>query len=109
MSSQSSIQTPAKIKRKFRDTELKLDNIPFTIGRTMEGEETVINGTELEFLTAAGKFLPKLLSSSEIQILKTVPKEAVKEMLIKGALDKDMLLTDEEGAKMTFKEALMTL
>ena len=44
-----------------------------------------------------------------MQIIKTVPKEAVKEMLLIGALDKDMHLTDEEGAKRSFKEALMTL
>jgi hypothetical protein len=30
-------------------------------------------------------------------------------MLLIGALDKDMHLTDEEGAKRSFKEALMTL
>ena len=52
MSSQSSIQTPAKIKRKFGDTDLTPDKMPFKIGRTMEDEEadTVINGTDLEFL-----------------------------------------------------------
>ena len=111
MSSQSSIQTPAKIKRKFGDTDLTPDKMPFKIGRTMEDEEaeTVINGTDLEFLTAAGKFLPKLLSSSDVEIIKTVPKEVVKEMLNKGVLDKDMLLTDDEGAKRSFKEALMAL
>ena len=63
----------------------------------MEGEEaeTVINGTDLEFLTA-GKFLPKLLSFSDVEIIKTVPKEVVKEMLNKRVLDKDMLLTNDE-------------
>ena len=30
-------------------------------------------------------------------------------MLNKGVLDKDMLLTDDEGAKRSFKEALMAL
>ena len=56
MSSQSSIQTPCKIKRKFGDTELTPDKMPFKIGKPMEDEEveTVINGTDLEFLTAAG-------------------------------------------------------
>ena len=73
--------------------------MPFKIGRTMEDEEadTVINGTDLEFLSAAGKYLPKLLSSSDVEIIKTGPKEVVKEMLNKGVLDKDMLLTDDEG------------
>ena len=91
MSSQSSIQTPGKIKRKFGDTDLTPDKMPLKIGKPMEDEEaeTLINGTDLEFLSAAGKFLPKLLSSSEVQIIKTVPKEAVK----------DMLLTDDEGTK----------
>ena len=92
MSSQSSFQTPGKIKRKLGDADLTPDKMPFKIGRPMEdGEaEAVINRTDIEYLTAAGKFLPKLLSSSEMQIIKTVPKEAVKEMLLIGALDKDM-------------------
>ena len=62
MSIQSSIQTPGKIKRKLRDTDLTPDKMPFKIGTPMEdGEaEAVINGTDPEYLTAAGKFLPKL-------------------------------------------------
>ena len=50
--------------------------MPFKIGKIMEDEEadTAINGTDLEFLTATGKFLPKLLSSSDVEITKTVPK-----------------------------------
>ena len=85
--------------------------MPFNVGKPMKDEEAeeVINGTDLEYLTAAGKFLPKLQSSSDMQIIKTVPKEAFKELLITGALHKDMNLTDEEGAKKSFKEALLTL
>jgi hypothetical protein len=68
-----SIETPAKIKRKLRDTDLTPDKMPFKGGKPMEDgkAEAVINGTDLDYLTAAGKFLPKLLSSSEMQIIKT--------------------------------------
>ena len=49
MSSQSSFQTPGKIKRKLGDTDLTPDKMPFKIGRPMEDEEAeaVINGTDL--------------------------------------------------------------
>jgi hypothetical protein len=39
MSSQSSFQTPGKIKRKLGDTDLTLDKMPFKIVRPMEDEE----------------------------------------------------------------------
>ena len=38
-----------------------------------------------------------------------MPKEVVKELLLSGALDKDMNLTNDEGNKTSFKEALLTL
>ena len=84
----------------------------YKIGKTMDAEETntVIEKTDMNFLKETGRFLPKLLSSSEIEITETIPKEVVKELLNKGVLDKDMFLTEEDGAKKTrFKEALMAL
>jgi hypothetical protein len=60
-------------------------------------------------LNTAGKIMNKLLSSSTLEIIKTVPKEVVKEMFISGALDKDMNLTEDNGTKISFKEALLTL
>ena len=83
------------------------------IGKTMDAEaaNTLIEKTYMDFLKESGRFLQKLLSSSEIEITETIPtKEVVKELLNKGVLDKDMFLTEEDGAKKTrFKEALMAL
>ena len=104
-------ETPTKTKRKINDTDLTPDKMPFKVGKTMEDKEVeeVIKGTDLEYLTTAGKFLLKLLSASDLLLIKTVPKEVVKELLLTGALDKDMNLTNEEGTKTSFKEALLTL
>ena len=38
-----------------------------------------------------------------------MPKEVVKELLLSGALDKDINLTNDEGNKTSFKESLLTL
>ena len=58
-----SFETP---KRNLKDTDLTPDKMPYKVGKPMEDveEEEVIHGTDLEYLNAAGKFLPKLLSSS---------------------------------------------
>ena len=81
----------------------------YKIGKTMEARaaNTLIEETNMEFLKETGKFLPKLLSSSEVEITQTIPKEVFKELLNKGILDKDMFLNEEEGAKKSLKKALM--
>jgi hypothetical protein len=67
----------------------------------------MINGADLDYIVSA---LPKLLSANgELNLVKTVPNEFVKELLLKGALDKDLNLTNEEGKKTSLKEALLTL
>ena len=96
-----STQTPVQTKRKVEDTDFTPDKISYKIGKTMDAEaaNTLIKKTDMNFLKETGRFLPKLLSSSEIEITETIPKEVVKELLNKGVLDKDMFLTEEDGAK----------
>ena len=50
------------------------------IGKTMDAEaaNTLIEKTGMEFLKETGKFLQKLLSSSEVEITQTILKEVVK-------------------------------
>ena len=96
-------ETPTKSKRKVDDTDFTSEKMEFKIDKKMEDNdaEDVINDTDLDYLSSAGKFIPKLLSASDLQLVKTVPKEVVK--------DKDMNLTNEEGTKTSFKDALYTL
>jgi hypothetical protein len=47
--------------------------------------EAVINGADLDYIVSAGKYLPKLLSTTgELNLVKTVPTEIVKELLLIG-------------------------
>ena len=85
------------IKRKFEETDITPDKMPYKTGKIIEDTEAeeLYQKFDLEYLNTAGKFMSKLLSSSTLGISKTVPKEVVKEMLISGALDKDMNLTED--------------
>jgi hypothetical protein len=62
-------------------------------------------------MDSAGKYLPQLFSGTgELKLVKTKPSKIVKELLLNGALDKDLYLTDKEGGKKTsLKEALLNL
>jgi len=99
------------LKRKFGETDITPDKMPYKAGKIIEATEAeeVFNKLDLEYLNSAGKFMSKLLSSSQLGLSKTVPKDLVKEMLISGALDKDMNLTEDSGTKISLKDALLTL
>ena len=75
-----SIQTPVKTKRKVGDTDFTPDKMSYKIGNTMDAKaaNTLIEKTDMEFLKETGKFLQKLLSSSEVEITQTILKEVVK-------------------------------
>ena len=64
--------------------------------------EAVIKGANLEYINSAGKYLPQLFSATgELTLVNKDPTEIIKELLTKGALDKDLCLTDKEGGKKT--------
>ena len=85
----------------------------YKISKTMDDvlAETVLKGANLAYMNSAGKYLPQLFSATgELKLVKTDPTEIVKELLTKGALDKDLCLTDKEGGKKTsLKDALLNL
>ena len=75
-----SVQTPVKTKKKVGDNDFTPVKMSYKIGKTMEARaaNTLIEETNMEFLKETGKFLQKLLSSSEVEITQTIPKEVVK-------------------------------
>ena len=99
------------LKRKFGETDITPDKMPYKAGKIIEATEAeeVYQKLDLDYLNTAGKFSSKLISSSQLGLSKTVPKDLVKEMLISGALDKDMNLTEDSGTKISLKDALLTL
>ena len=70
-----STQTPVQTKRKVEDTDFTPDKISYKISKTMDAEaaNTVIEKTDMNFLKETGRFLPELLSSSELEITETIP------------------------------------
>ena len=105
--------TPEKPKRTRSTAGFTPDKIEYKISKTMDEvlAETVLKGANLEYMNSAGKYLPQLFSATgELKLVKTDPTEIVKELLTKGALDKDLCLTNKEGGKKTsLKDALLNL
>ena len=73
--------------------------------------ETVIKDANLGYLNTTAKYLQQLFSATDgLTMEKKEPTEISKELLVKGALDKDLCLTDKEGGrKTTLKEALLNI
>jgi hypothetical protein len=78
------------LKRKFGETDITPDKMPYKAGKIIEATEAeeVFQKLDLEYLNSAGKFMSKLLSSSQLGLSKTVPKDLVKEMLSQELLTK---------------------
>ena len=80
-----------------------------TVDSTMA--DTVIKDANLGYLNTTAKYLQQLFSATDgLTMEKKEPTEIIKELLVKGALDKDLCLTENEGGrKTTLKEALLNI
>ena len=89
------------------------EKMEYKISRTVDNTlaEAVIKDANLDYMNAAAKYLPQLFSATDgLTMEKKEPIEIIKELLIKGALDKDLCLTDKDGGKKTsLKEALLNI
>ena len=94
--------TPDKPKRSRSTAGFTPDKMEYKICKTVDAAlaETVIKGANLEYMNSAVKYLPQLFSATgELTLVNKDPTEIIKELLNKGALDKDLCLTDKEGGK----------
>ena len=105
--------TPDRPKRTRSTAGLTPDKMEYKICKTVDENlvEAVIKGANLEYINSAGKYLPQLFSSTgDLTLVNKDPTEIIKELLNKGALDKDLCLTEKEGDKKTsLKDALLNL
>ena len=96
--------TPDKPKRSRSTAGFTPDKMEYKICKTVDTAlaESVIKGA---------KYLPQLFSATgDLTIGNKDPTDIIKELLTKGALDKDLCLTDKEGGKKTsLKDALLNL
>ena len=94
--------TPYRTKRSRSTAGFTPDKMEYKISRTVDSTlaETVIKDANLGYLNATAKYLPQLFSATDgLTMEKKEPIEIIKELLIKGALDKDLCLTDKDGGK----------
>jgi hypothetical protein len=105
--------TPDKPKRTRSTAGFTPDKMEYKICKTVDENlvEAVIKGANLEYINSAGKYLPQLFSATgDLTLVNKDPTEIIKELLNKGALDKDLCLTEKEGDKKTsLKDALLNL
>ena len=96
--------TPDKPKRSRSTAGFTPDKMEYKICKTVDAAlaESVIKGANLEYMNSAVKYLPQLFSAiGDLTLVNKDPTEIIKELLTKGALDKDLCLTDKEGGKKT--------
>ena len=94
--------TPNRTKRTRSTAGFTADKMEYKISRTVDNTlaEAFIKDANLDYMNAAAKYLPQLFSATEgLTMEKKEPTEIIKELLIKGALDKDLCLTDKDGGK----------
>ena len=105
--------TPYRTKRTRSTAGFTPDKMEYKISKTMDSTmaDTVIKDANLGYLNTTAKYLQQLFSATDgLTMEKKEPTEIIKELLVKGALDKDLCLTDKEGGrKITLKEALLNI
>ena len=105
--------TPTRTKRTRSTAGFTPDKMEYKISKTVDSTmaDTVIKDANLGYLNTTAKYLQQLFSATDgLTMEKKEPTEIIKELLVKGALDKDLCLTENEGGrKTTLKEALLNI
>ena len=105
--------TPTRAKRTRSTAGFTPDKMEYKISKTMDSTmaDTVIKDANLGYLNTTAKYLQKLFSATGgLTMEKKEPTEIIKELLIKGALDKDLCITENDGGRKTsLKDALLNI